>query len=122
MAVCSQWKARLIVFVNASIDGDMELFAFPLDLVELDSLCAAHIKEQLVGCLFKNGFTVELLWEVFIGFCSDRASVMLGVKSGVGKFLQDDFPGIVLWQAYIHYIASHQKTCRSSVDVLTTYT
>ena len=30
------------------------------------------------------------------------ASVMLGVKSGVGKLLQDDFPGIVLWHCLNH--------------------
>lgn len=80
----------------------MEPIAFPLDLVELDSLCAARIEEQLVGCLFKNGFTVELLREVFIGFCSNGASVMLGVKSGVRKLLQDDFPAIVLWHCLNH--------------------
>ncbi|KAJ3583827.1 hypothetical protein NHX12_015545 [Muraenolepis orangiensis] len=80
----------------------MEPIAFPLDLVELDSMSAAHIKEQIMGCLLKNGFTVELLREILIGFCSDGASVMLGVKSGVGKLLQDDFPGIILWHCLNH--------------------
>ncbi|KAF3849538.1 hypothetical protein F7725_019257 [Dissostichus mawsoni] len=51
--------------------------AFPLDLVELDKKSS-------------------------IGFCSDGASVMLGVKSGVGKLLQDDFPGIILWHCLNH--------------------
>ncbi|KAJ3583812.1 hypothetical protein NHX12_015530 [Muraenolepis orangiensis] len=94
-------KSTLIVFLKASVDGDMEPIAFPLDLVELDSMSAAHIKEQIMGCLLKNGFTVELLREILIGFCSDGASVMLGVKSGVGKLLQDDFPGIILGTALI---------------------
>lgn len=75
-------KSTLIVYLRASGDGKMEPIAFPLDLVELDSLSAAHIKEQLMGCLLKNGFTIELLREVLIGFCSDGASVMLGAKSG----------------------------------------
>ncbi|KAJ3581691.1 hypothetical protein NHX12_016369 [Muraenolepis orangiensis] len=95
-------KSTLIVFLKASVDGDMEPIAFPLDLVELDSMSAAHIKEQIMGCLLKNGFTVELLREILIGFCSDGASVMLGVKSGVGKLLQDDFPGIILWHCLNH--------------------
>ncbi|KAJ4922910.1 hypothetical protein JOQ06_022583 [Pogonophryne albipinna] len=95
-------KSTLVVFLKASVDGDMEPIAFPLDLVELDSMSAAHIKEQIMGCLLKNGFTVELLREILIGFCSDGASVMLGVKSGVGKLLQDDFPGIILWHCLNH--------------------
>ncbi|KAJ3587449.1 hypothetical protein NHX12_011046 [Muraenolepis orangiensis] len=95
-------KSTLIVFLKASVDGDMEPIAFPLDLVELDSMSAAHIKEQIMGCLLKNGFTVELLREILIGFFSDGASVMLGVKSGVGKLLQDDFPGIILWHCLNH--------------------
>ncbi|KAJ4923574.1 hypothetical protein JOQ06_004112 [Pogonophryne albipinna] len=95
-------ESTLIVFLKASVDGDMEPIAFPLDLVELDSMSAAHIKEQIMGCLLKNDFTVELLREILIGFCSDGASVMLGVKSGVGKLLQDDFPGIILWHCLNH--------------------
>ncbi|KAK5915746.1 hypothetical protein CesoFtcFv8_001309 [Champsocephalus esox] len=51
-------KSTLIVFLKDYVDGDMELIAFPLDLVELDSMSAAHIKEQIMGCLLKNGFTV----------------------------------------------------------------
>uniref|UniRef100_A0A3P9KAD0 DUF4371 domain-containing protein n=1 Tax=Oryzias latipes TaxID=8090 RepID=A0A3P9KAD0_ORYLA len=95
-------KSMLIVFVKASVDGAMEPTAFPLDLVDLDSLCAAHIKEKLINCLLKNGFTMQLLQELLIGFCSDGASVMLGVKSGVGKLLKDDFPSIVLWHCLNH--------------------
>uniref|UniRef100_A0A3P9IIB3 DUF4371 domain-containing protein n=1 Tax=Oryzias latipes TaxID=8090 RepID=A0A3P9IIB3_ORYLA len=95
-------KSTLIVFVKASVDGAMEPIAFPLDLVDLDSLCAAHIKEKLINCLLKNGFTMQLLQELLIGFCSDGASVMLGVKSGVGKLLKDNFPSIVLWHCLNH--------------------
>ncbi|XP_023811023.1 E3 SUMO-protein ligase KIAA1586-like [Oryzias latipes] len=95
-------KSTLIVFLKASVDGAMEPIAFPLDLVDLDSLCAAHIKEKLINCLLKNGFTMQLLQELLIGFCSDGASVTLGVKSGVGKLLKDDFPSIVLWHCLNH--------------------
>lgn len=97
-------KSTLIVFLRASVDGDTEPIAFPLDLVELDSPRAAHIKEKLVDCLLKNCFTMELLQELFIGFCSDGASVMLGVKSGVGKLLQDVFPAIILWHCLNHRV------------------
>uniref|UniRef100_A0A3P8SQN1 DUF4371 domain-containing protein n=1 Tax=Amphiprion percula TaxID=161767 RepID=A0A3P8SQN1_AMPPE len=82
-------KSTLIVFLKAS-------------LVELDSLNAAHIKEKLLTCLQKNGLSSQLLQEQLIGFCSDGASVMLGVKSGVGKLLKDDFPSIVLWHCLNH--------------------
>ncbi|KAJ3583825.1 hypothetical protein NHX12_015543 [Muraenolepis orangiensis] len=116
-------KSTLIVFLKASVDGDMEPIAFPLDLVELDSMSAAHIKEQIMGCLLKNGFTVELLREILIGFCSDGASVMLGVKSGVGKLLQDDFPGIILWHCLNHrHCLNHINFLKSlalMADVLT---
>uniref|UniRef100_A0A672GNY5 Uncharacterized protein n=1 Tax=Salarias fasciatus TaxID=181472 RepID=A0A672GNY5_SALFA len=95
-------KSTLIVYVRSSVEGMMDPIAFPLDLVELDRLSAAHIKDKIMACLLKNGFTIELLREVLIGFCSDGASVMLGTKSGVGKLLQIDFPGIVLWHCLNH--------------------
>uniref|UniRef100_A0A3B3CBF3 DUF4371 domain-containing protein n=1 Tax=Oryzias melastigma TaxID=30732 RepID=A0A3B3CBF3_ORYME len=95
-------KSMFIVFVKVSLDGAMEPIVFPLDLVDLDSLCAAHIKEKLINCLLKNGFTMQLLQELLIGFCSDGASVMLGVKSGVGKLLKDDFPSFFLWHCLNH--------------------
>ncbi|QQP40420.1 Uncharacterized protein FKW44_003943, partial [Caligus rogercresseyi] len=56
-------------------------------LIELDNLSAAHIKGKIMHCLLNNGFTMKLLQEMLIGFCSDGANVMLGVKSGVGKLL-----------------------------------
>jgi len=65
-------------------------------------LCASHIKDAILDCLRKNGFTTELLQEVFIGFCSGGASVMLGTKSSVGKLLKDEFPDIVLWHCLNH--------------------
>ena len=62
----------------------------------------SHIADKIVGCLLKNGYTIELLQELFIGFCSDGASVMLGTKSGVGKLLKDKFPDIILWHCLNH--------------------
>ena len=95
-------KSTLIVFLRASIDGKAAPINFPLDLVELESLCASHIADKIVDGLFKNGYSIELLQEVIIGFCSDGASVMLGTKSGVGKLLKDKFPDIILWHCLNH--------------------
>jgi len=92
----------LIIFLKTSVDGEAAPVSFPLDLVDLETLCALHIKDAILDCLRKNGFTTELLQEVFIGFCSDGASVMLGTKSGVGKLLKDGFPDIVLWHCLNH--------------------
>ena len=68
----------------------------------METLCASHIKDAILDCLRKNGFTTELLQEVFIGFCSDGASAMLGTKSGVGNLPKDEFPDIVLWYCLNH--------------------
>ena len=95
-------KSTLIVFLRASVDGKAAPINFPLDLVELESLCASHIADKIVDCLLKNGYTIELLQELFIGFCSDGASVMLGTKSRVGKLLKDKFPDIILWHCLNH--------------------
>ena len=70
--------------------------------MELESLCASHIADKIVDCLLKNGYTIELLQELFIGFCSDGARVMLRTKSGVGKLLKDKFPDIILWHCLNH--------------------
>ena len=78
-------KSTLIVFLRASIDGKAAPINFPQDLVELESLYASHIADKIVDCLLKNGYSIELLLEIIIGFCSDGTSVMLGTKSGVGK-------------------------------------
>ena len=89
-------KSTLIEFLRASVDGKAAPINFPLDLVELESQCASHIADKIVDCLLKNGYTIELLQGLFIGFCSDGASVMLGTKSGVGKLLKAKFPDIIL--------------------------
>ena len=95
-------KPTLIVFLRDSVDGKAASINFSLDIVELESLCASHIADKIVDCLLKNGYTIELLQELFIGFCSDGASVMLGTKSGVGKLLKDKFPDIILWHCFNH--------------------
>ena len=61
-------KSTLIVFLRASIDGKAAPINFPLDLVELESLCASHIADKIVDCLLKNGYSIELLQEVIMDF------------------------------------------------------
>ena len=95
-------KSTLNLFLRASVDGKAARINFPLDLVELESLCASHIADKIVDCLLKNGYTIELRHELFIGFCSNGASVMLGTKSRVGKLLKDKFPDIILWHCLNH--------------------
>ena len=95
-------KLTLIVFLRASVDSKAARINFPLDLVELESLCASHIADKSVDCFLKNGYTIELLQELFIGFCSDGASVMQGTESGVGKSLKDKFPDMILWHCLNH--------------------
>ena len=95
-------KSTLIAFLIAGIDGKAVPINFPLDLVELKSLCAFHIADKIVDCLLKNGYSIELFQEEIIGFCSDGASVMLGTKSGVGKLLKDKFPDVILWYCLDH--------------------
>ena len=101
-SICVGDKSTLIVFLRASIGGKATSINFPLDLVELESLYASHIADKIVDCLLKNGYSIALLQEVIIGFCSDGASVMLGTKSGVGKLLKDKFPDIILWHCRNH--------------------
>ena len=95
-------KSTLIVFPRASVDSKAASIYFPLDFVELESLCASHVADKIADCLLKNGYTIELLQDVFIGFCSDGASVMLGTKSGVRKLLKDKFPDIILQHCLNH--------------------
>ncbi|CAM5127270.1 unnamed protein product [Eretmochelys imbricata] len=91
-----------LIFLKASTDGIMRPLMFPLDSIELQSSTAAAIKWEILKCLLRCEFTKELLLEVLISFCSDGANEMLGVKAGVGKLLQMDFPNVILWYCLNH--------------------
>jgi len=54
-------KSTLIMFLKTSVDGEAAPVSFRLDLVDLETLCASHIKDAILDCLRKNGFTTELL-------------------------------------------------------------
>ena len=53
-------KSTLIMFLRASVDSKPAPINFPLDLVELESLCTSHTADKIVDCLLKNGYTIEL--------------------------------------------------------------
>ena len=95
-------ESTLIVFLRDSVDSKAAPITFPLDLIELESLCASYFADQIKDCLLKNGYSIELFQKVFIGFCSDGASVMLGTKSEVGNLLRDKFSDIILWHCFKH--------------------
>ena len=59
-------KSTLIIFLKTSVDGEAAPASFPLDLVDLETLCASHIKDAILDCLRKNGFTTKLLQELLI--------------------------------------------------------
>ena len=67
-------------------------------MVEQGMLCASHFKDKITDSLQRNGSTVVLHEEMFIGFCCDGASVMLETKSEVGKLFKDQFPDVVMWR------------------------
>ena len=96
------YESTLIVFLRASVHSKAAPNNFPLDLVELKSLCASHIGDKIMDCLLKNGYIIKLLQEVFIRFYSYGAIVMLGTKPGVRKLLKDKFPDILLWHCLNH--------------------
>ena len=56
------------MFLRAIADRKAAPINFTLNLVELESLCASHIADKIVGCSLKNSYTVEFLQELFFGF------------------------------------------------------
>jgi len=69
-----------------------------LGLVHVDSCDAASIVKSLIGYLMKK----ELKTELFYGFTSDGASVMLGCDNGVAAILKQEVNPLIL---NIHCVA-----------------
>ena len=44
-------KSTLIIFLKTIVDGEAAPVSFPLDLVDLETLCASHIKDAILDCL-----------------------------------------------------------------------
>ena len=73
-----------------------------LDICELPGQDAQSICDCIVNTLAKYSFDKEYLVKNLIAFTCDGASVLLGVKSGVGKRLKDQFPALVIWHCMNH--------------------
>ena len=99
-------KSCLVVYLRTAIPSELsdECFAFPLTLIELQSLSANHITETVLRALHKAGFDDAYLRANLLGVCSDGASVMLGCKSGVLTQIKEMFPNVFLWHCMCHRI------------------
>ena len=84
-------KSTSIVFLRASIDGEAAPINFPLDLVKLESLCASHIADKIVDCLLKNGYSIELLQEVIMGFAVMELACCWGQSQESESCLKTNF-------------------------------
>ena len=56
----------------------------------------------MLDSLNSAGFSNEYLKQNLIGFCSDGASIMLGMNSRVGTRVQENFPKMVIWHCLNH--------------------
>uniref|UniRef100_UPI00358F1FC4 E3 SUMO-protein ligase KIAA1586-like n=1 Tax=Myxine glutinosa TaxID=7769 RepID=UPI00358F1FC4 len=79
-----------------------DAFAFPLELIELESLSAESITNNVLSTLDKHTFTEAYLKKNLVGVCADGASTMVGKKSGVMTRLQERFPNIIIWHCMCH--------------------
>lgn len=101
-------KSTLLIYIRTIFDSAQSRnivgSAFPLSLVELESLNAGTITEAILQCLSSNGFHSDYLSNHLVGICSDGASVMVGSQSGVLTQLKDRYPNILLWHCLCHRI------------------
>ena len=72
-------KTTLIVILKASADGETAIVGFPLHLIELETLYAStlytfHLKARIMDRSLINGFTIDLLQQMFARFCGDGAN------------------------------------------------
>ena len=65
-------------------------------------MCTSRIKDKIMDGLLKNGFTAELLQKMFIGFCGEGSSGMLGTKSRVGEQLEDHGSDMIMRRSFNH--------------------
>jgi len=85
-------------------DTSTTALAFPLALIELESLDAKTITDAVLRALKDHGFNEDYLVKNLIGVCSDGASTMLGRKSGVLPRLQTLYPKVLLWHCMCHRV------------------
>uniref|UniRef100_UPI00358E052F E3 SUMO-protein ligase KIAA1586-like n=1 Tax=Myxine glutinosa TaxID=7769 RepID=UPI00358E052F len=79
-------KSALILYIRTFMYSETkstDAFAFPLELIELESLSAESITNNVLSTLDKHTFTEAYLKKNLVGVCADGASTMVGKKSGV---------------------------------------
>ena len=94
-------QSCVIIYIRSVVCDDKPVNIF-LDICELPGQDAQSICDCIVNTLAKYSFDKEYLVKNLIAFTCDGASVMLGVKSGVGKRLKDQFPALVIWHCMNH--------------------
>lgn len=99
-------KSCLVLYVGTCWPDiiSSECLAFPVALVELDSMTADHITEVIIQTLHSVGFDHAYLSAHLIGACSDGASVRLGKNTCVLTQLKRKYPSIFLWHCMCHRI------------------
>lgn len=98
--------STVMIYVRATwpTEDSSECFAFPLELLALDSLDAEHVMTKIVDCLERHGFNKNYLAKYFVGVCTDGASTMVGKVSGVMTRLSAKFHNIVTWYCMAHRV------------------
>jgi len=93
-------KSALVVYLRVVIEDIVETIF--LDLVELQGTTAIDIYDELLRCMKAHGFTQEYLFENWVSFACDGASVMLGRCAGVAALILRDFPQVFVWHCAAH--------------------
>lgn len=99
-------KSILAMYIRTAfpLEEQFKVYAFPVALVELDSLEAEHITESVLCTLKSFGFTDQYLKDNLIGVCADGASTMVGNQSGVLTRIRAKYPHVLLWHCMCHRI------------------
>ena len=75
---------------------------FFLDIAHVPKVDSKSIADTIPKTLVRHGLTEEFVKENLICFASDGASVMTGIKSGVGALLLKQYPNLILWHCANH--------------------
>ncbi|KAI6658299.1 hypothetical protein LOD99_15568 [Oopsacas minuta] len=95
--------STLIIYLNVQLETSGEPQFLFLDLVKLTNVESTKgIHSELVACLKRHTFGLNICKKHFIAFTSGGASVLTGRKSGVMELLVKDFPKIITWHCLNH--------------------
>ena len=95
--------STLIIYLRGLFDNAEEPITIFFGLVELSKATADGIRSDLLNYFESCGLDRLLLQEIWIGICTDGASVMLGKHSDVATLLKEEFKNIVVtWHCLAH--------------------